>query len=73
MDDSTWVSYSYSTHVLFPWGVLFKSTLFIIIVFMSKANGSEAKYAVSLICLTKIIPGSFFNMHLYLQKAFNIT
>ena len=66
MDDSTWVSYSYSTYVLFPWGVLFKSTLFIIIVFMSKANGSEAKYAVSLICLTKIIPGGFFNMHLYL-------
>ena len=73
MGDRTWVPYSYSTYVLFPWGVLFKSTLFIIIVFMSKANGSETKYAVSLICLTKVIPGSFFNMHLYLQKAFNIT
>ena len=73
MGDRTWVPYSQSTYVLFPWVVLFRSTLFITIVFMWKTNGSETKYADSLICLSKVIPGSFFNMHLYLQKVFDIT
>ena len=68
-----WMSCLHSTYVLFPCGALFRSRLFSIIIFMSKAYGSERKFWVSLIWLTRVISDSLFNVHLYFKRVFNIT